>query len=54
MEYELKGVNQMQVNPKVNFGFAQGLRTIVRHDPDVILVGEIRDRRPPKWPSSRR
>ena len=44
VEYQLKGVNQMQVNPKVNFTFAQGLRTIVRHDPDVILVGEIRDR----------
>ncbi|NLG83231.1 MAG: type II/IV secretion system protein [Firmicutes bacterium] len=44
VEYELKGVNQMQVNPRVNFGFAQGVRTIVRHDPDVILVGEIRDR----------
>ena len=44
VEYELEGINQMQVNPKVNFGFAQGIRTIVRHDPDVILVGEIRDR----------
>lgn len=44
VEYQLKGVNQMQVNPKVNFSFAQGLRTIVRHDPDIILVGEIRDR----------
>ncbi|MGE5549055.1 MAG: GspE/PulE family protein [Bacteroidota bacterium] len=44
VEYELKGVNQMQVNPKINFTFAQGMRTIVRHDPDVILVGEIRDR----------
>ena len=44
VEYELKGVNQMQVNAKVNFTFAQGMRTIVRHDPDVILVGEIRDR----------
>lgn len=44
VEYQLKGINQMQVNPKVNFTFAQGLRTIVRHDPDVILVGEIRDR----------
>ena len=44
VEYQLKGVNQMQVNPKVNFTFAQGLRTIVRHDPDIILVGEIRDR----------
>lgn len=44
VEYQLKGVNQMQVNPKVNFTFATGLRSIVRHDPDVILVGEIRDR----------
>jgi type II secretion system protein E len=44
VEYQLKGVNQMQVNPKLNFTFAQGLRTIVRLDPDVILVGEIRDR----------
>ncbi len=44
VEYELKGVNQLQVNPKINWGFAQGLRTIVRHDPDIILVGEIRDR----------
>lgn len=44
VEYQMKGVNQMQVNPKVNFTFAQGLRTIVRHDPDIILVGEIRDR----------
>ncbi|TCL54495.1 general secretion pathway protein E/type IV pilus assembly protein PilB [Hydrogenispora ethanolica] len=44
IEYQLKGVNQMQVNPKLDFTFAQGLRTIVRHDPDIILVGEIRDR----------
>ncbi|HEX3044731.1 MAG TPA: type II secretion system ATPase GspE [Bacillota bacterium] len=44
VEYQLKGVNQMQVNPKLDFTFAQGLRTIVRHDPDIILVGEIRDR----------
>ena len=43
IEYQLKGVNQMQVNPKLDFTFAQGLRAIVRHDPDVILVGEIRD-----------
>lgn len=43
VEYQLKGVNQMQVNPKVNFTFANGLRSIVRLDPDVILVGEIRD-----------
>ncbi len=44
IEYQLKGVNQMQANPKLDFSFAQGLRTIVRHDPDIILVGEIRDR----------
>jgi type II secretory ATPase GspE/PulE/Tfp pilus assembly ATPase PilB-like protein len=44
IEYQLKGVNQMQANPKLDFTFAQGLRTIVRHDPDIILVGEIRDR----------
>ena len=44
VEYELKGVNQIQVNHKLNFTFAQGVRTIVRHDPDVILIGEIRDR----------
>lgn len=44
VEYQLQGVNQIQVNPKLNFSFAQGLRTVVRHDPDVILVGEIRDR----------
>ncbi|MGE5557009.1 MAG: type II secretion system ATPase GspE [Bacillota bacterium] len=43
IEYEMKGINQMQVNPKIDFTFARGLRTIVRHDPDVILVGEIRD-----------
>ncbi|HBG15185.1 MAG TPA: type II secretion system protein GspE [Firmicutes bacterium] len=43
VEYELTGVNQISVNPKLNFGFAQGVRTIVRHDPDIILVGEIRD-----------
>src|SRR5690554_3881784 len=43
VEYELPGVNQIPVSPKLNFGFPQALRTIVRHDPDVILVGEIRD-----------
>src|SRR5690554_247774 len=43
VEYELTGITQIPVNRKLNFGFSQGLRTIVRHDPDVILVGEIRD-----------
>ncbi len=43
VEYQLKGVNQIQVNPKIGLDFASGLRSIVRQDPDVILVGEIRD-----------
>lgn len=43
VEYELDGVGQMQVNPKINLNFADGLRAIVRQDPDVILIGEIRD-----------
>ena len=44
VEYKLGGVNQIQVNPDTNLTFSQGLRSIVRQDPDVILVGEIRDR----------
>lgn len=44
VEYELAGVTQIPVNHGLVFGFAQGIRTIVRHDPDIILVGEIRDR----------
>jgi len=40
----LNGVNQIQVNPKIGMSFANGLRSIVRQDPDIILVGEIRDR----------
>lgn len=43
IEYELEGVGQMQVNPKIDFTFASGLRSILRQDPDVIMVGEIRD-----------
>lgn len=43
VEYELDGVGQMQVNPKIDLTFADGLRAIVRQDPDVILIGEIRD-----------
>ncbi|WP_125152893.1 GspE/PulE family protein [Clostridium rectalis] len=43
VEYHLKGINQMQVNNKIGFGFAKGLRSMLRQDPDVILVGEIRD-----------
>lgn len=43
VEYEIAGVNQIQVNPKTGLTFAKGLRSIVRQDPDIILVGEIRD-----------
>lgn len=43
IEYQLKGINQIQVNPKVGLTFAAGLRSILRQDPDVIMVGEIRD-----------
>ncbi len=43
VEYQLKGVNQIAVKPKIGLTFATGLRHIVRQDPDVILIGEIRD-----------
>lgn len=43
VEYEMEGITQIQVNPKVNFDFATGLRSILRHDPDIIMVGEVRD-----------
>ncbi len=43
IEYQLKGISQMQVNPAANFTFASGMRSILRQDPDVIMVGEIRD-----------
>ena len=43
VEYLLKGVGQIQVNPRINLTFASGLRSILRQDPDVIMVGEIRD-----------
>jgi len=43
VEYQLKGVNQIQVNEKSGLSFARGLRSILRHDPDVVLIGEIRD-----------
>ncbi|MBN2808036.1 MAG: type II/IV secretion system protein [Deltaproteobacteria bacterium] len=44
VEYELNGINQVQVNSKAGLNFSSGLRSIVRQDPDVILIGEIRDR----------
>jgi general secretion pathway protein E len=43
VEYQIEGIGQIQVNPKIDLTFARGLRSIVRQDPDVILVGEIRD-----------
>ena len=43
IEYQLRGIGQMQVNPKIELTFASGLRSILRQDPDVIMVGEIRD-----------
>lgn len=44
VEYQLKGINQIQVAEKAGMTFARGLRAILRHDPDVVLIGEIRDR----------
>ncbi len=44
VEYQLKGINQIQVAEKAGLTFARGLRAILRHDPDVVLIGEIRDR----------
>lgn len=43
IEYQTEGINQIQVNPKIGLTFANGLRHIVRQDPDIIMVGEIRD-----------
>lgn len=43
VEYQLDGINQIQVNPKVDLTFANGLRAILRQDPDIIMLGEIRD-----------
>ena len=44
VEYQLKGISQIQVNPKIDLTFARGLRSIVRQDPDIILIGEVRDK----------
>ncbi|MFA5060676.1 MAG: ATPase, T2SS/T4P/T4SS family [Candidatus Omnitrophota bacterium] len=43
IEYEMENVTQIQVSPKVNLTFAAGLRSVLRHDPDIIMVGEVRD-----------
>ena len=44
IEYQLDGISQIQVNPKIDLTFAHGLRSIVRQDPDVLLIGEVRDK----------
>jgi len=43
IEYQLKGISQIQVTPKIGLTFANGLRSMLRHDPDVMMVGEVRD-----------
>lgn len=43
VEYDIPGINQSQIKPKIGFSFAEGLRSILRQDPDIIMVGEIRD-----------
>ncbi|MBI5150063.1 MAG: Flp pilus assembly complex ATPase component TadA [Candidatus Omnitrophica bacterium] len=43
IEYEMEGITQIQVMPEIEFDFARGLRSVLRHDPDVIMVGEVRD-----------
>lgn len=44
IEYQLEGISQIQVRDDIGLGFAEGLRSVLRHDPDVVLIGEIRDR----------
>ncbi|MBN1405248.1 MAG: Flp pilus assembly complex ATPase component TadA [Candidatus Omnitrophica bacterium] len=43
IEYELKGITQVQIHPKIGLTFAEGLRHMLRHDPDIMMVGEVRD-----------
>lgn len=43
VEYDFKGINQVSINPKIDLTFAKGLRSVLRQDPDIIMVGEIRD-----------
>jgi general secretion pathway protein E len=54
VEYQLPGVLQIPVNEKKGLTFARGLRSILRHDPDKIMVGEIRDPKPRRSPCRRR
>ena len=43
IEYEIEGISQIQVAPEIKFDFAEGLRSMLRHDPDIMMVGEVRD-----------
>ncbi|MCK5287735.1 MAG: Flp pilus assembly complex ATPase component TadA [Candidatus Omnitrophica bacterium] len=43
VEYELEGISQIQISPEIGFTFAQGLKSALRHDPDIMMVGEVRD-----------
>ncbi|MBI2884737.1 MAG: Flp pilus assembly complex ATPase component TadA, partial [Candidatus Omnitrophica bacterium] len=43
VEYQMTGITQLQVHPKIGFSFSQGLRSMLRHDPDIMMVGEVRD-----------
>ncbi len=43
VEYKIYGINQLQANSKIGLSFASGLRSILRQDPDIIMIGEIRD-----------
>jgi type II secretory ATPase GspE/PulE/Tfp pilus assembly ATPase PilB-like protein len=43
VEYEMEGITQVQINPQIGLTFAQGLRSMLRHDPNVMMVGEVRD-----------
>jgi type IV pilus assembly protein PilB len=43
VEYQIEGITQIQVNPEIKFNFAQGLRSVLRQSPDIVLIGEIRD-----------
>ncbi|HOY09902.1 MAG TPA: GspE/PulE family protein, partial [Candidatus Omnitrophota bacterium] len=44
VEYQLNGITQIQINPAIHLTFSQGLRSMLRHDPDIMMVGEVRDR----------
>ena len=44
IEYQIKGITQIQINPPIGLTFAQGLRSMLRHDPDIMMVGEVRDK----------